>query len=130
VGPCPWVFNRNARRTSDYGTIERSPIANRPQLAIPSLNARSPKNALAYQRIPHVIAAEHHDDQTDGHGIHTKRPYAGKRPAALVLWIGEAYSVENGCRVLYRAEVTIARISGTPLARKPNKDGVPVLQRK
>jgi hypothetical protein len=25
--------------------------------------------------------------------------------------------------------VTIARISGTPLARKPNKDGVPVLLR-
>jgi predicted DNA-binding protein with PD1-like motif len=38
--------------------------------------------------------------------------------------------LENGCRVLYRAELTIARFSGTPLARKPNKDGVPVLQRK
>jgi predicted DNA-binding protein with PD1-like motif len=38
--------------------------------------------------------------------------------------------LENGCRVLYRAELTIASFSGTPLARKPNKDGVPVLQRK
>lgn len=38
--------------------------------------------------------------------------------------------LENGCRVLYRAELTIARFSGPPLARKPNKAGVPVLQRK
>jgi hypothetical protein len=38
--------------------------------------------------------------------------------------------LEKGCRVLYRAELTIARFSGPPLARKPNKDGVPVLQRK
>jgi len=36
--------------------------------------------------------------------------------------------LENGCRVLYRAEVTIAKFSGTALARKPNKDGIPVLQ--
>ena len=38
--------------------------------------------------------------------------------------------LEKGCRVLYRAELTVARFSGPPLARKPNKDGVPVLQRK
>ena len=38
--------------------------------------------------------------------------------------------LEKGCRVLYRAELTIAKFSGTPLARKPNKDGVPLLQRK
>lgn len=38
--------------------------------------------------------------------------------------------LEKGCRVLYRAEVTIAKFSGTPLARKPNTAGVPVLQRK
>lgn len=37
--------------------------------------------------------------------------------------------LEKGCRVLYRAELTIAKFSGTPLARKPNKDGVPLLQR-
>jgi uncharacterized protein len=37
--------------------------------------------------------------------------------------------LEKGCRVLYRAELTIAKFSGTPLARKPNKDGVPRLQR-
>ena len=38
--------------------------------------------------------------------------------------------LEKGCRVLYRAEVTIAKFSGTPLARKANKEGVPLLQRK
>jgi len=38
--------------------------------------------------------------------------------------------LEKGCRVLYRAELTIAKFSGAPLARKPNKDGVPLLQRK
>jgi len=38
--------------------------------------------------------------------------------------------LENGCRVLYRAEVTIARFSGPALARKPSQAGVPVLQRK
>ncbi|MBZ5590818.1 MAG: DNA-binding protein [Acidobacteriia bacterium] len=38
--------------------------------------------------------------------------------------------LEKGCRVLYRAELTIAKFSGTPLARVPNKAGVPVLQRK
>ena len=36
--------------------------------------------------------------------------------------------LESGCRVLYRAEVTIAKFSGTALARKPNKDNVPMLQ--
>ena len=38
--------------------------------------------------------------------------------------------LENGCRVLYRVEMTIAKLSGTPLARKPNKDGTPALQLK
>lgn len=38
--------------------------------------------------------------------------------------------LEKGCKVLYRAEITIAKYSGTPLARKPNKAGVPMLQRK
>jgi predicted DNA-binding protein with PD1-like motif len=38
--------------------------------------------------------------------------------------------LENGCKVLYRAEITIARFAGTPLARKPNKEGVPMLQNK
>ena len=38
--------------------------------------------------------------------------------------------LEKGCRVLYRAELTIAKFAGTPLARKPNKDGVPLLQRR
>lgn len=38
--------------------------------------------------------------------------------------------LENGCRVLYRAEITIARFSGTALARSPNKQGIPMLQRK
>ena len=38
--------------------------------------------------------------------------------------------LEKGCRVLYRAELTIAKFSGAPLARKPNEQGVPVLQGK
>jgi predicted DNA-binding protein with PD1-like motif len=38
--------------------------------------------------------------------------------------------LENGCRVLYRAELAIARLKGPALARKPNEAGVPVLQRK
>lgn len=38
--------------------------------------------------------------------------------------------LENGCRVLYRLEVTVAKFSGTPLARKLNKEGTPVLQEK
>src|SRR6266481_5662478 len=32
--------------------------------------------------------------------------------------------LERGCRVLYRAELTIVRFEGAPLARKPNKAGV------
>lgn len=38
--------------------------------------------------------------------------------------------IENGCRVLYRAEITLAKFSGMALARKPNKDGIPMLQPK
>ncbi len=38
--------------------------------------------------------------------------------------------LEKGCKVLYRAELTIAKFSGTALARKPNQEGVPVMQRK
>lgn len=38
--------------------------------------------------------------------------------------------LEKGCKVLYRAELTIAKFAGTPLARKPNKEGVPVLGKK
>ena len=38
--------------------------------------------------------------------------------------------LEKGCKVLYRAELTIAKFSGTALARKPNAEGVPVMQRK
>jgi predicted DNA-binding protein with PD1-like motif len=38
--------------------------------------------------------------------------------------------LENGCKVLYRAEITMAKFGGTALARTPNKEGVPVMQRK
>jgi uncharacterized protein len=38
--------------------------------------------------------------------------------------------IENGCKVLYRLELTIAKFSGTPLARKPNREGTPLLQPK
>jgi predicted DNA-binding protein with PD1-like motif len=38
--------------------------------------------------------------------------------------------LEKGCKVLYRAELTIAKFSGMALARKPNQEGVPVMQRK
>jgi predicted DNA-binding protein with PD1-like motif len=38
--------------------------------------------------------------------------------------------IEKGCKVLYRAELTIAKFSGTALARKPNADGIPMLQKK
>jgi hypothetical protein len=38
--------------------------------------------------------------------------------------------LEKGCKVLYRAELTIAKFAGVPLARKPNEAGVPILQRK
>ena len=36
--------------------------------------------------------------------------------------------LENGCKALYRLKVTIVRFSGTPLARKLNQEGTPVLQ--
>ena len=38
--------------------------------------------------------------------------------------------LEKGCKVLYRAELTIAKFSGVPLARKVNADNVGVLQKK
>jgi predicted DNA-binding protein with PD1-like motif len=38
--------------------------------------------------------------------------------------------LEKGCKVLYRAELTIAKFAGAPLARLPNEAGVPVLQKK
>lgn len=38
--------------------------------------------------------------------------------------------LEKGCKVLYRAEVTIAKFAGTALARKENAAGVPMLSRK
>ena len=38
--------------------------------------------------------------------------------------------LEKGCKVLYRAELTIAKFSGQRLARTPNAAGVPVLQRR
>jgi predicted DNA-binding protein with PD1-like motif len=36
--------------------------------------------------------------------------------------------LENGCRVLYLAEVTIVKYSGASLIRKDNANGVPLLQ--
>ncbi|HZT32718.1 MAG TPA: PPC domain-containing DNA-binding protein [Bryobacteraceae bacterium] len=38
--------------------------------------------------------------------------------------------LEKGCKVLYRAELTIAKFSGTPLERKLNAENVGVLQKK
>lgn len=38
--------------------------------------------------------------------------------------------LEKGCRVLYRAEVTIAKFRGTPLERKLNAEGTPALQKR
>jgi hypothetical protein len=38
--------------------------------------------------------------------------------------------LEKGCRVLYRAELTIAKFSGVALARKLNREGTPLLQKK
>jgi predicted DNA-binding protein with PD1-like motif len=38
--------------------------------------------------------------------------------------------LEKDCKVLYRAELTIAKFSGTPLERKLNEAGVPMLQKK
>lgn len=36
--------------------------------------------------------------------------------------------LEKGCKVLYRAEITILKFSGTALARKANAQGIPMLQ--
>lgn len=38
--------------------------------------------------------------------------------------------LEKGCKVLYRAELTLAKFSGVKVARLPNKAGVPVMQKK
>lgn len=38
--------------------------------------------------------------------------------------------LENGCKVLYRAELTVAKFSGVKVARLPNKAGVPTMQKK
>ncbi|MFL6446455.1 MAG: PPC domain-containing DNA-binding protein [Bryobacteraceae bacterium] len=38
--------------------------------------------------------------------------------------------LEKGCRVLYLAEFTLFRYSGSPLTRKPNQNGIVLLQRK
>ncbi len=38
--------------------------------------------------------------------------------------------LEKGCKVLYRVEMTVAKFSGVPLARKPNAEGTPLLQKK
>jgi predicted DNA-binding protein with PD1-like motif len=38
--------------------------------------------------------------------------------------------LEKGCKVLYRVEMTIAKFSGVPLARKLNAEGTPLLQKK
>lgn len=38
--------------------------------------------------------------------------------------------LEKGCKVLYRAELTLAKFKGARLARTPNQAGVPVLQRR
>jgi uncharacterized protein len=38
--------------------------------------------------------------------------------------------LEKGCRVLYLAEFTVFRYEGPPLARKPNQNGIQLLQPK
>lgn len=38
--------------------------------------------------------------------------------------------LEKGCRILYRAELTVAKFRGSRLARKPNAEGTPVLQKR
>ena len=38
--------------------------------------------------------------------------------------------LEKGCRVLYLGEVTIYRFSGSPLTRRPNANGISILQAK
>lgn len=37
--------------------------------------------------------------------------------------------LEKGCKVLYRAELLIAKFNGVKVARLPNKAGVPLMQR-
>jgi predicted DNA-binding protein with PD1-like motif len=38
--------------------------------------------------------------------------------------------LEKGCRVLYLAEITIFRFTGSPLTRKTNQNGISLLQQK
>jgi uncharacterized protein len=38
--------------------------------------------------------------------------------------------LEKGCRILYLGEVTIFKYSGPPLVRKPNRNGVSILEAK
>jgi predicted DNA-binding protein with PD1-like motif len=38
--------------------------------------------------------------------------------------------LEKGCRILYLGEVTIIKYSGAPLVRKPNANGISILQAK
>lgn len=38
--------------------------------------------------------------------------------------------LEKGCRILYLGEVTITKYSGPPLIRKPNENGISMLQAK
>jgi predicted DNA-binding protein with PD1-like motif len=48
---------------------------------------------------------------------------------ALATPDGRAFGghLENGCKVLYVAEVTLARFSGPQLARQPNRNKIPML---
>lgn len=38
--------------------------------------------------------------------------------------------LEKGCKILYLGEVTIVKYSGAPLIRKPNQNGVMLLEAK
>lgn len=38
--------------------------------------------------------------------------------------------LENGCKVLYLAEIVIASFDGAPLIRRPNEQGIKMLQKK
>jgi uncharacterized protein len=38
--------------------------------------------------------------------------------------------LENGCRILYLSEVTIVKYAGPPLIRKPNQNGISLLEPK
>ena len=38
--------------------------------------------------------------------------------------------LEKGCKVLYRAEITLSKFGGSKLERKVNKENVPVLTRR